>query len=119
MIILYVFLGSFAAAVGLSLLLGWLHTLANRTPHTQAIADETPAARLHTEAERWEDTFDLRHLEAALAVEIQVGKDLARLDTIQDTLHQGLHKVWTDLCTTLHLDPIDIEWAQLGELTFA
>ena len=41
-----------------------------------------------------------------------------RLERIQRTTEDRLDRVWRQACATLHLDPIDIEWAVLasGEL---
>lgn len=43
---------------------------------------------------------------------------LRQLDHIQRRTEAGLDRLWRETCATLHLDPIDIEWAVLasGEL---
>lgn len=45
-------------------------------------------------------------------------RDAVLLRKIEHRALEGLDKLWLDTCAALHLDPIDIEWAQLstGEL---
>ena len=52
------------------------------------------------------------------ADELVTGRYVSRLENIERVVTNRLDRLWLQTCATLHLDPIDIEWAILasGEL---
>lgn len=102
-------------AVLVSVAQGKLHEWSNRS-RTSGVdtRPEAISARLHTEQERWEDTFDLRNPETVAQTNMQIQADQLLLDRTELRFYAGMDKLWDEVRRVCQLDKIDEAWVNLG-----
>lgn len=92
---------------------GLLHQRANRVRVSCDARPEAEPARLRTEQERWEDTFDMRAPQEVFVTELQIEADGHALDRVERVLHAGLDELWDEVRRVCELDEWDEAWCAL------
>jgi hypothetical protein len=108
-----VVIGLLIAAVVVPAVMAKLQGWANRLRYSEVSTSEREPVRLHTEDERWEVTFDMRHPEVAQAVEQQIEADALALFKSERKFQTGLDRLWAETKRVCQVSETDEKFLQI------